>query len=376
MDLGLYARHVVAADVLLILFLVVIVRMARKILNVDKEKRKKYMITVYFLVCEFVLQICEELLVGRNDTAFIVLNYIQQFIASALAPFIIAGMYLIYNDRNKKIVLVPILLNIVVLLLNFKYGFIYTIDKTNNYVVSQSLYMYSGILCGIFYFFVAKNLLTNLNNKSNSDIFLIRAIFYTPVIGAIFYFFTDANKILIAVAISLILYYIFLREEEFKKDPLTGVYTRLVFDNEVKNIYSNSLHKIIHIGVFDLNNFKSINDYYGHDVGDYVIRSAAKILHEAFGSYASIYRNGGDEFCMIAYDVNDSEIYRSIYELERLEEKWNQENSYELSIAKGFSKCTSENFSKFMTYYNEADKKMYIDKNQHKSKIKEGKYHE
>lgn len=55
----------------------------------------------------------------------------------------------------------------------------------------------------------------------------------------------------------------------------------------------------------DLDNFKQVNDVYGHWVGDRVIMSVSNILREVYGNQVSIGRMGGDEFAVFIPDVKD-----------------------------------------------------------------------
>lgn len=55
----------------------------------------------------------------------------------------------------------------------------------------------------------------------------------------------------------------------------------------------------------DLDNFKQVNDVYGHWVGDRVIMSVSNILREVYGNQVSIGRMGGDEFAVFLPDVKD-----------------------------------------------------------------------
>ncbi|MEL7109785.1 MAG: bifunctional diguanylate cyclase/phosphodiesterase [Pseudomonadota bacterium] len=82
------------------------------------------------------------------------------------------------------------------------------------------------------------------------------------------------------------------------QDPLTGVLNRRAF-NALKN--TEMQRRPIHLlAVIDLDNFKSINDQHGHDVGDEVLTEFAARLTEACGSDGSVYRLGGDEFVVIS----------------------------------------------------------------------------
>ena len=57
---------------------------------------------------------------------------------------------------------------------------------------------------------------------------------------------------------------------------------------------------------FDVNNFKQVNDTYGHNIGDLCLRSIAERLRSVYGKFGSCYRIGGDEFCVVLESHLDS----------------------------------------------------------------------
>ena len=84
-------------------------------------------------------------------------------------------------------------------------------------------------------------------------------------------------------------------EYEATHDPLTGLYNRRGYDFLLNNvdIYTSAFLLI------DLDKFKSINDNYGHDVGDKALTKVAKILHKSFRAQDYVCHIGGDEFAVI-----------------------------------------------------------------------------
>lgn len=64
--------------------------------------------------------------------------------------------------------------------------------------------------------------------------------------------------------------------------------------------------------MFDLNNLKNVNDLYGHSMGDHYIMTVSQVLKDVYGTYGSIYRIGGDEFCVIAQDMSEA-LFHDLY---------------------------------------------------------------
>ena len=96
------------------------------------------------------------------------------------------------------------------------------------------------------------------------------------------------------------------------KDTLTGLYNRRAFDAELKDAlyHADQRESGVILALLDLDNFKPVNDTYGHPVGDEVLKQVGKILvgHIREADFAA--RLGGDEFGLIFRDSLDVEQVR------------------------------------------------------------------
>lgn len=84
-------------------------------------------------------------------------------------------------------------------------------------------------------------------------------------------------------------------------DPLTGIYNRAKFDEELQQCmdYSKRYETPLSLVIFDFDNFKIINDTYGHLVGDKVIVDTVTIIESAIRQTDLFARWGGEEFVML-----------------------------------------------------------------------------
>ncbi|HMM47350.1 MAG TPA: EAL domain-containing protein [Thiobacillaceae bacterium] len=91
-------------------------------------------------------------------------------------------------------------------------------------------------------------------------------------------------------------------------DPLTGIFNRRAFEDDWRVMRRASNEKVLSVAflLFDCDHFKAINDTYGHQVGDQVIRSLAESLRSGLRVGDRLYRLGGDEFAttLISVDVD------------------------------------------------------------------------
>ena len=99
-----------------------------------------------------------------------------------------------------------------------------------------------------------------------------------------------------------------MRAEEMRKkasmDPLTGLKNRRAMLNDIQEMLE-TLSEPLWLVCLDLDNFKSINDQYGHDIGDQYLQRFGTMLEEMTKQNGQAYRMGGDEFAVL-YSENRS----------------------------------------------------------------------
>lgn len=89
-------------------------------------------------------------------------------------------------------------------------------------------------------------------------------------------------------------------EEEASRDFLTGLYNRRYAEDRISAILKEHEGALV---LFDIDNFKCVNDTYGHKQGDYVLKATAKTIEKNVDEGSIAYRLGGDEFGLFIPDV-------------------------------------------------------------------------
>lgn len=166
--------------------------------------------------------------------------------------------------------------------------------------------------------------------------------------------------------------YEFVRELAYS-DGLTGIGNRTAYLEQLE-LYVNNVKEHSDLGVvyLDVNNLKTVNDKFGHEYGDELIKVAADIIEKSFGTFGKSYRIGGDEFCVLIDGEELNEKYENALEVfnNLIKEKNGQKKAiFEIQIAHGFAVCkefTRENIEDTIA---EADSKMYKNKTELKKSI-------
>lgn len=98
-----------------------------------------------------------------------------------------------------------------------------------------------------------------------------------------------------------------LLRQEAERDPLTGLLNRGSFDR-LLSLYEKNRSDFALI-LIDVDTFKSVNDTYGHAVGDAILKKVASLLLTAFRTIDYVCRIGGDEFAVIMVDMTSDLSY-------------------------------------------------------------------
>lgn len=158
------------------------------------------------------------------------------------------------------------------------------------------------------------------------------------------------------------------KEIELKKqadmDFLTEVYNRATTERLVSQVVSQKAidGKGVHAFLIcDLDNFKTVNDTLGHQIGDKVLVDAAHILKKHFRQTDIIGRLGGDEFIVLIQNINSFSAIKST--VGRLVKEFDQtygegDKTVRITVSIGISLSPLQG-SDFLTLYEKADKALY-----------------
>ncbi len=167
--------------------------------------------------------------------------------------------------------------------------------------------------------------------------------------------------------ILMLIFYIASMKTQISTDPLTRLNNRGQLASYVaqkSNLYrENRLTIVI---MFDINDFKLINDTYGHAEGDRALILVSNSLKEVTRNHSFpmfLARYGGDEFILVAHPTSESEIEAIICEIrERIEARCRMEGTpYTISIGAGYDILAGE-MDTFQKCMQRADEKLYEDK--------------
>lgn len=355
----------------LVLFLLLYrIRIAQT--NQFDEKAYNFMLVITFIAT--INETLSFIIDARPGFIFQILQYISNTIASASSGIIgyswcLFVEYHIHRNfkrikKKSKILAIPLIIAMILLIINLcGTSIIFDISKQNKYTrgpVNFLLYI-------IVFIYYIESIYTVQKAKNDSILVEFFPIYYFIIpcmIGTMIQgFFFGISTIWLCVAIAFIIVYIEIQISISFIDDLSGLYNRK-FMNHYLNKLQNDKIKHVYGFLLDINEFKSINDTYGHITGDHALIQFGRILQHSIDKDSVAIRMDGDEFVVFANLQSDDDALALKKRIEYNIRQFNikTDEPFHLSFSIGIAKYNGNSIDSFLSAM---DDSMYEAKKMH-----------
>lgn len=299
------------------------------------------------------------------------INIISNVLGFALAPMIPVVITFIFDSRilnRHKFLLVPTLLNVAATVLSPLFSFIFYVDASNQYHRGDYFFIFIAVYIVNFIILVVSTL--DMGRKYNYPIMkkLLALSLFTIIGTSIQLVEPLAYSSWHCVTLALFLYYLLLSEFDNSFDTLTSLYNRAAFDKAAKEMIKSKPFSVI---ILDINDFKNVNDTYGHDYGDRVIQAVASVVRGSFGKFYTCYRFGGDEFSVLSTETDNEKIELQIKTMTDKLKEIRGSDVILPTVSYGYSIFPGGDHLDFNKILKEADDQMYHYKKAHKDRYQQ-----
>lgn len=127
------------------------------------------------------------------------------------------------------------------------------------------------------------------------------------------------------------------------KDGLTGLYNHRYVCQKLTDIYNENSDIPYSVAMFDLDNFKNVNDTYGHKTGDLILQETARIMKENTRGSDTAGRYGGEEFFIIFYNTKLEDAYLVCERIrEKIEKEIEENTGIKITISGGLTEFSKD----------------------------------
>lgn len=318
---------------------------------------------------------------GEANFIYPILNSLGNFLLFSLGP-ILPSLWFIYihdqinqNIRKTLKIFKPLLiinvLNIGMVTASSFFGWIYFIDESNVYHRGPLFFVSVVIilillLSSIYYIAGHKK---KLENKYYNTLLLFSV---PPLFSIILQIYTQSVPVMLnSLVLSTLIVFLNIQNKNVYTDHLTGVFNRKRLEKYLYDKVSSNSRKGFAAILIDIDEFKYINDTFGHNEGDRALKTTAIILESCLRSNDFIARFGGDEF-FIVLDTSSKRVLAEI--VNRIERSIAKHNSkeyiqYKLNLSMGYDIYDPKLGISIEDFQKSIDVKMYQTK-------REGKDHQ
>lgn len=341
--------------------------------NQFDEKAYNFMLIVTFIAT--INETLSFIIDARPGFIFHILQYISNTISSASSGIIgycwcLFVEYHIHRNferikKKSRILAIPLIIATILIIINLLgTGIIFDISKENVYT--------RGPMNFILYIFVFVYYIESIYtvHKAKYDSILVEffPIYYFIIpcmIGTMIQgFFFGVSTIWLCVAITFILVYIENQISISFIGDLSGLYNRKYMNHYLNKLQSDK-NRHVYGFLLDINEFKAINDTYGHLTGDRALIKFGKILQHSIDKDSVAIRMGGDEFVIFAKLKSDEEALALKKQIKYNVRQFNikSKEPFHLSFSIGIAKFNGKNTDAFLSAM---DDSMYEAKNMHR----------
>lgn len=345
--------------------------------HTSKYYEKTLLATTFFSFFDLIGGILGGTMYEYNRLVLIVSNSLYFFSGSLIGYFYTNYILHKIGKEEKKwqkaLIFIPVLLVTILLVINLFNGMLFTINENNLYSRGKYIYIYS-IVIATYIIVMDANLVycyfKNIDNKKLKEEFKKLLIFTSiPIVSALIQNFNYGITLgQVGLTLSVLLIYLNGQKKDSNIDELTGIYNRRAFNRNVSRLFNSK--KLMFLMLMDANDFKMINDKYGHLEGDKALVAIANILKNAISNTDKDYflaRYGGDEFIIVGEIKSQDDVDELMLQIEEEEKRYNKEtkNKYNIKLSIGYSLRNNEHTS-VESLIEAADNKMYARKKEMK----------
>lgn len=216
-------------------------------------------------------------------------------------------------------------------------------------------------------FDIHRRILTDTKNM----FYFVKHDYYTELLAI----YTNINKQLLTLNNIVTVMFTRSKMEELARDPLTGLFSRKMLEDSLKQSVRLAQITKRHLALIiaDIDNFKMVNDQYGHLAGDCVLRKTADVVRRYLRSSDDAFRYGGEEFLLV---LNDTDHQGACQLAERIRHTISDmsfdcaDENLRLSMSFGVSSMKTGEALRETELVAEADRQLYKAKAEGKNKVK------
>lgn len=329
------------------------------------KKQKQGFVCAFVLIAGISVLEVITLIVDGKPSNYRWLNIMSNYLGFGLSPAVAICLVYVLDKkttfkREFKMAVYCELGYLIFLALSIPHGIVFSVDADNIYSRGQYFCIYVIMYFTAILYLAISTIIKAREFQNRSRKLIYPLIVFLTAETIIQVMSPELRVTWLCVTLLSVLYFIYCNEMWNQLDGLTGLLNQSSYLNRTEEMrYSGGV-----LIVFDVNDFKMVNDDYGHLQGDICLAAIADCIKKAYACYGYCYRIGGDEFCVLLKNGEKEE--ECLHEfMNRLEER-RKEITFLPIVSFGSSVFSGEDINVVKEI---ADRNMYQCKKEQKNRV-------
>ena len=354
-----YFHVLTAIDIFVLSFMCILTRLSE---SLNKKQKQGFFLAFTLIAGISVLEVVT-LAVNDTPSGLRWLNIVSNYLGFGLSPAVSLCLVYVLDKktalrRGFKAAVCCEIAYLIFLALSIPYGLIFSVSADNVYARGRYFYIYVIVYFAAILYLSASTIITGREFQNRSRALIYPLMLFLTAETVIQIALPDLHVTWLCVTLLSVLYFTYCNEMWNQLDALTGLLNQNSYLNRTAEM-SRSGGLLI---VFDVDNFKQVNDCYGHLKGDICLAEIAACIKKAYARHGYCYRTGGDEFCVLLRDGDREQACARDF-VRRLSER-RKELDFLPTVSFGSAEISNENV---VTVKDRADHNMYRYKKERKA---------
>lgn len=264
------------------------------------RKQKRGFLLAFVLIAGISILEVITLVVDGLPPAYRWLNVASNYMGFGLSPAVCICLVYVLDRKTvfRRKIRTAILFEIgylIFLFVTIPYGIVFSVSADNIYSRGPHFYIYIIMYFGAILYLSVSTIINAREFQNRSKLLIYPLFLFVMAETIIQVVLPKLHVTWLCITLLSVLYFIYCNEMWNQLDALTG----LLNQNSYLRKTGGMGCKASVLVVFDVDDFKQINDSYGHVQGDLCLAEIAECIKKAYANFGYCYRIGGDEFCVL-----------------------------------------------------------------------------
>ena len=331
--------------------------------SLNKKQKRGFLLAFALIACISVLEVIT-IVVDGAPPGYRWLNILSNYLGFGLTPAV--PLCLVYVLDKKSIIRRGFKAAVccegaylLFLAATLPYGLVFSVSRENLYARGAYFYIYVAMYYAAMLYLMVATVRTAAAFQNRSRMLIYPLTLFLGAETVIQLALPELHVTWLCVTLLSVLYYIYCSEMWNQLDALTGLLNQNSYLKQTGGVrYKGGV-----LVVFDVDDFKQINDRYGHIQGDLCLAGIAECIKKSYANFGYCYRIGGDEFCVLLKNGGNEGRCKQEF-LQRLQEK-RGEIAFLPTVSYGSAPFSGEDIVKVK---DRADQDMYQYKKERKNR--------